>query len=73
MVLTAAFPIAKQVDNKWFWLYNRVLISKEMEHKMTTEQQRLERIMREQLEDCTGFAGGLTAEQMAVLEKYFFG
>ena len=44
-----------------------------MEHKMTTEQQRLERIMREQLEDCTGFAGGITAEQMAVLEKYFFG
>ena len=40
---------------------------------MTTEQQRLERIMREQLEACTGFADGLTAEQMAVLEKYFFG
>jgi hypothetical protein len=25
------------------------------------------------LEDCTGFAGGLTAEQKTVLEKYFFG
>ena len=39
---------------------------------MTTEQQRLERIMREALEDCAGFAGGLTAEQKAVLEQYFF-
>ena len=37
---------------------------------MTTEQQRLENIMRETLEDC---ASVLTAEQMAVLEQYFFG
>jgi hypothetical protein len=47
--------------------------SNTLEHTMTTEQQRLERIMREQLEACTGFAGGLTAEQMAVFEQYFFG
>jgi len=40
---------------------------------MTTEQQRLENIMRETLEDCAGFAGGLTAEQKALLEQYFFG
>jgi hypothetical protein len=44
-----------------------------VERTMETTQQRLERIMREQLEDCTGFAGGLTAEQKAVLEQYFFG
>jgi hypothetical protein len=60
-------------DNKSFRVYNRILNSKETEHKMTTEQQRLERIMREALEDCAGFAGGLTAEQKAVLEQYFFG
>jgi hypothetical protein len=36
----------------------------------TTTQQRLERIMREALEDC---ADGLTAEQKAILEKHFFG
>ena len=49
------------------------LTTSSKEHTMTTEQQRLEKIMREQLEDCTGFAGGLTAEQLAVLEQYFFG
>ena len=40
---------------------------------MDTTQHRLERIMREILEDCTGFAGGLNAEQKAILEKHFFG
>jgi hypothetical protein len=39
---------------------------------MDTTQQRLERIMRETLEDCASH-GGLTAEQKALLEKYFFG
>ena len=38
----------------------------------TTTQQRLERIMREALEACAAH-DGLTAEQKAVLEQYFFG
>lgn len=45
---------------------------------MTTEQHRLEKIMRDTLEDCTRlacgtrFEGGLTAEQKAIFEQYFF-
>jgi hypothetical protein len=38
---------------------------------MTTEQ-RLEKIMRDTLEDCAK-NNGLTAEQKAVFEQYFFG